>query len=51
MYISNGNSTNKFTLYPPAKTITEIESEILIDDDNEDFDDIQPMFTISQMDE
>lgn len=26
MYIYDDSSTNKFTLYPPTKTITEIES-------------------------
>ena len=49
MCISDGNSTKKFTLYPPAKTITELESEIWIDDYNEDFDDIQIVFTLSQI--
>ena len=49
--ISDGNSTKKFTLYPPAKTITEIESGIWLDDDNEDFDDLQPVYTFSQLDE
>ncbi len=46
MYIYDGTSTKRFTLYPPAKTITEIESEVLIDDDNEDFEDIQLVFTL-----
>ena len=47
MYISDGNSTKKFTLYPPTKTITEIEDEEWIDDDN----DIQLLFTISNISE
>ena len=40
MYISDGNSTKKFTLYPPARTITEIDDKEWIDDEN----DIQPLF-------
>lgn len=51
MYISDGSSTNKFTLYPPAKTITKVESEIWIDDDNEDFNELQLVYTLSQLDE
>ena len=47
MYISDGNSTNKFTLYPPAKAITEIDDKEWIDDE----DDIQPLFTISKISE
>ena len=43
MYISDGNSTNKFTLYPPARTITKIDDKEWIDDEN----DIQLLFTIS----
>ena len=41
MFISNGNSTKKFKLYPPTRTTIEIENEEWIDDD----DDIQPIFT------
>lgn len=51
MYIFYGGPTKKFTLYPPKKTITEVESEFWIDDDNENFDDIQLVFTLSQIDE
>ena len=47
MYISDGNSTKKFTLYPPAKTITDIDDKEWIDDEN----DIQPLFTISNINE
>jgi len=47
MYISDGNSTKKFTLYPPAKAITEIDDKEWIDDE----DDIQPLFTISEISE
>ena len=47
MYISNGNSTKKFTLYPLARTITEIDDKEWIDDEN----DIQPLFTISDISE
>jgi len=47
MYISDGNSTNKFTLYPPSRTITEIDDKEWIDDENE----IQPLFTISDISE
>lgn len=43
MFISYGSSTKKFTLYPLAKTTIEVESEVWVDDDSEDFD-IQPMF-------
>jgi len=44
MYISDGNSTKKFTLYPPTREmITEIDDKEWIDDE----DDIQPLFTIS----
>jgi len=50
MYISNGSSIKKFTLYPLSKKITEVESEIWIDDDNEDFDDMQPIYILSQLD-
>lgn len=51
MYIYDGNSTNKFTLYPLAKTITGVESGILIDDDDEYFDNTQPVYTLLQLDE
>ena len=51
MYISYGNSTNKFTLYPPAKIINEVESEICIDDDDEDFDNMEPVYSFSQLNE
>ena len=47
MYISDGNSTNKFTLYPPAITITNIDDREYIYDEN----DIQPLFTISTISE
>jgi len=49
MHISNSSSTKRFTLYPPTKIIIEIESEVWIDDDNEDVEDIQPIFTLSQI--
>ena len=35
MYISDGNSTKKFTLYPPARTITKIDDKEWIDDEND----------------
>lgn len=47
MYISDGNSTKKFTLYPPARTIKEIDEKEWIDDEN----DIQPLFTLSDISE
>ena len=47
MYISDGNSTKKFTLYPPAKAIIEIDDKEWISDE----DDIQPLFTISKISE
>ena len=47
MYISDGNSTKKFNLYPPAKTITEIGDNEWVDDE----DTIQPVFTISEISE
>lgn len=47
MFISDGNSTNKFTLYPLARTIIEIENEEWVDDDDDD--DIQLVFTIEQV--
>ena len=47
MFIFDGSSTNKFTLYPPAKKMTEVENEEWMDDENS----IQPVFTISQISE
>lgn len=47
MSISDGNSTKKFTLYPPTRTITEIDDKEWINDEN----DIQPLFTISTISE
>eukprot|EP00253_Pinus_taeda_P003091 PITA_03091 len=47
MYISDGNSTKKFNLYPPAKEITEVGDNEWIDDE----DTIQPVFTISEISE
>eukprot|EP00253_Pinus_taeda_P003708 PITA_03708 len=47
MYISNGNSTKKFNLYPPAKAITEVGENEWVDDE----DTIQPVFTISEISE
>eukprot|EP00253_Pinus_taeda_P034739 PITA_34739 len=47
MYISNGNSTKKVTLYPPTKEIIEIDEKEWIDDE----DDIQPLFTMSEISE
>jgi len=47
MYISNGNSTKKFNLYPPARAITEIGDNEWVDDENT----IQPVFTISEISE
>jgi len=47
MYISDGILTKKFTLYPDAKTISEVESDIWIDDDNEYFNDLQPVYILS----
>lgn len=46
-YIFYGNSTKEFTLYPPAKAIIEIDDKEWIDDE----DDIQPLFTISDISE
>ena len=46
MLILDGNSTKKFTLYPPAKTTIEIENEEWIDDYD---DDIQHVFIIEQV--
>eukprot|EP00253_Pinus_taeda_P030398 PITA_30398 len=47
MYISNGNSTEKFNLYPPTKAITELGDNEWVDDE----DTIQPVFTISEISE
>eukprot|EP00253_Pinus_taeda_P004662 PITA_04662 len=47
MYISDGNSTNKFNLYPPAKAITKVGDNEWVDDE----DTIQPVFTISEISE
>jgi hypothetical protein len=47
MYISDGNSTKKFNLYPPAKAITEIGEDEWIDDE----DTLQPVLTISEISE
>ena len=47
MYISDGNSTKKFTLYPSAKAIIEIDDKEWIDDE----DDIEPLCTISDISE
>lgn len=46
-YISDGNSTKKFTLYPLAKEITEIDNKEWIDEEY----DIQPLFTMSEISE
>jgi len=45
MFISDGNSTKKFILYPPTRTTIETENEEWIDDE----DDIQPVFTTKQV--
>eukprot|EP00253_Pinus_taeda_P030524 PITA_30524 len=47
MYISDGNSTKKFNLYPPTKAIIEIGDNEWIDDEET----IQPIFTISEISE
>ena len=47
MFISDGNSTKKFTLYRPARTTIDIEIEEWIEDE----EDIQPIFTIEQVKE
>ena len=47
MYISDGSSTNKFTLYHPARTITELDGTQWIEDE----EDLQPLFTISEISE
>lgn len=51
IFISKGNSTQDFTLYPPAETITKIENQVWIEDDDDDFEKIQPVLTISQNDQ
>eukprot|EP00253_Pinus_taeda_P007361 PITA_07361 len=45
MYISDGSSTKKFTLYPPAKAITNVGDNEWVDDE----DAIQPIFTLSEV--
>ena len=47
MYISDGNSTKKFNLYPPTKAITEVGDNEWVDDE----DTIQPVFTIFEINE
>ena len=47
MYISDGSSTKKFNLSPLARMITEIDDTQWIDDE----EDIQPLFTISEISE
>ena len=47
MYISDGNSTKKFNLYPPEKAITEVVDNEWVDDEGT----IQPVFTISEISE
>ena len=47
MYISDGNLTKKFNLYPPAKAIREIGDNEWVDDE----DTIQPVFTIYEISE
>ena len=47
MYIFDGNSTKKFTLYPPAKTIIELDDTQWIEDE----ENLQPLFTISEISE
>ena len=47
MFISNGNSTKKFTLYPPTRTTIDTETEECIEDE----EDIQPIFTTEQVNE
>ena len=47
MYIYDGNSTKKFTLYPIARKTMEIDDKESIDDENG----IQPLFTISDISE
>ena len=45
MFISDGNSTKKFTLYPPARTIIDTKTKEWI----EDVEDIQPIFVTEQV--
>ena len=45
MFISYGNYTNKFTLYPPARTKIDTKTEEWIEDE----EDIQPIFTTEQV--
>ena len=47
MYISDGSSTKKFNLYPPAKAITEVGDNEWVNDE----DTIQLVFTISEISE
>eukprot|EP00253_Pinus_taeda_P031239 PITA_31239 len=47
MYISDGNSTKKFNLYPLAKAIIEVGDNEWVKDE----DTIQPVFTISEISE
>lgn len=47
MFISDGNSTKKFTLYPLAKTTIDTETEEWIEDE----EDIQPIFVTEQVKE
>ena len=47
IFISDGSTTKKFTLYPPAKTTVQVDNEEWIDDDF----DIRPIFATSQLDE
>jgi len=47
MYISNGSSTKKFTLYRPAKAITKVGGNEWINDE----DVIQPIFTLFEVSE
>eukprot|EP00253_Pinus_taeda_P007789 PITA_07789 len=47
MYISDGSSTKKFTLYPPKKAITEVRDNEWVNDE----DTIQPVFTLSEVSE
>jgi len=50
MFIFDGNSIKKFTLYPIEKTMIKVESETWIEDDNENFD-MRPIFVTAQIDE
>ena len=47
MYIYDGSSTKKFTLYPPKKAITEVRDNEWVNDE----DIIQLVFTISKVSE